>query len=150
MRGFRDWCRLRQQGWKFKADENWFACSGAYHSFTHQEKMDASSFRELIDDYRIYLRKEELVSTILSFIALLFTEKPPQNMIIIFSDPKLLSRVAFYDLSEACRGRRLSVTINRTESVVFREFEAFLEKIYGLIHESFERYYGLKQLAQRQ
>lgn len=149
MRGFHDWCRSRRRDWKFKADEHWFTCRGAYHSFVHQETLDASSFRELVDDYRIYLRKEALVSTILSFIALLFTDKPPLNLHIVLGDPELLSRVAFYDLSEACRGRHLCVTINRTDSAVFQEFEVFLEKIYGLIHESLERYYDLKQMEQR-
>ena len=150
MRGFSDWCHLIQPSWKYKEDEHWFACGGAHHSFIHQRRINASTFHELVDTYRKYIREEKIYGTILSFIALLFTETPPLTLNVVLDGPELLSRVAFYDLSEACRGRCLCVTMNRTDSVVFREFEGFLEKIHGLILESLERYYSLEQMGQRQ
>lgn len=147
MRGFRDWCRLWRQSWKWNEKGHRYTCAGAIHGFVHQGKMNASPLSQLVETYRKSFREAEPFPPLRAYIALVFTDAPPLNVHVVLGDPDLLGEVALFDLSEACRGRRFGVTINRTDSVVFREFEVFLATIYGITHDSLEHCYCLDQAS---
>lgn len=47
-------------------------------------------------------------------------------------NPELSKRTAIYDLSWVYEGKLICLKLNETDSIVFREFERFLEERWGV------------------
>ena len=68
-----------------------------------------------------------------AYTAWLFPEKPPKTLMkTVIDDEELLKGTAIYDLSSVYAGKFLCWKLNKTDSVVFREFEKFLQENCGI------------------
>jgi hypothetical protein len=125
---FKGLCRLR--GWRASENEDLVEVGEEYHNFLYTRDVHPSSFKKIASSRKCAVR-EGLSYKIIeaSYTAWLFLE-PPSKMLLrtIFENPEFSERIALYDLSPLLEGRSLCTKINNTESLVFQEFEHFLEK----------------------
>jgi hypothetical protein len=70
----------------------------------------------------------------------LFQARPPEFLISwIKNDPELAQKTAIFDFSLVYTGENICRKINDTESLVFREFERFLQDKLGMEFRSFDK-----------
>ena len=129
---FKRKCKLR--GWWVSEYEDIIQANGEYHNFLWARKVYPKTFKSVITNSYCPIREGLSYRIInVSYTAWLFPEPPLESLILFIArNPRLLKSIALYDLSKAYMGRDLCLKLNETNSVVFREFESFLEREYGL------------------
>jgi hypothetical protein len=129
---FKDFCQLR--GWKTSKYEDWVMADNEYHNFLWVRKIHPSTFRKVAMNHKFAIREGvsyQVVKT--AYTAWLFPEEPPKTLMKTVMDNKeLLKGTAIYDLSSVYAGKPLCWKLNKTDSVVFREFEKFLQENCGI------------------
>ncbi len=129
---FKNRCRLR--GWKACEHEDLIEARGEYHNFLWMHRVHFSTFKNVVMNPQCSIREGITYRTVrASYMAWVLHNSPPQIVgKTIIEEPNLSKRVAIYDLSQAYRGRPLCLKINETDSVVFQEFERFLNTEYRI------------------
>ncbi|MGB9740818.1 MAG: hypothetical protein ACP5IM_06215 [Candidatus Bathyarchaeia archaeon] len=124
---FKNLCRLR--GWKTSENEDLIEVGDEYHNFLYARDVHPSSFKKIASSGKCVVR-EGLSYKIVepSYTAWLFLE-PPSKVLLrtVFENPEFAEQIALYDLSPLLEGKNSCTKLNMTESVVFQEFEHFLE-----------------------
>lgn len=125
---FKDFCR--NQKWKTGESEDWVEGGDGYHNFLLARNVTASTFKRIAANKKCVVREGlsyRVVNS--SYTAWVFSKKPSEDLLkIVFEDSELPRRIALYDLSPLLSGKNHCVKLNKTDSSVFREFEAFLKK----------------------
>ena len=129
---FKRICRLR--GWLASDYEDVVYANGEYHNFLWARKIYPRTFRSVITNHYCPIREGLSYKIVnISYTAWISPERLPENLIsFITENPCLLKSTALYDLSEAYFGKQTCLKLNETKSVVFQEFERFLEKKYDV------------------
>ena len=129
---FKDFCQ--SMGWKTSRHEDWVVADNKYHNFLWVRKIHPSTFRKVAMNHKCAVREGvsyQVVKT--AYTAWLFPEKPSRMLMKIVTDnEELLKETAIYDLSSVCAGKFLCWKLNKTDSVVFQEFERFLQDSCGI------------------
>lgn len=129
---FKHRCRLK--GWWVSNYEDVVHANGEYHNFLWARKIYPRTFRSVIANQHYPIREGLSYRIVnVSYTAWISREHLPESLIsFVAEDPHLLKSIALYDLSEAYLGKCICLKLNETRSVVFQEFERFLEKEHGL------------------
>jgi hypothetical protein len=138
---FKAWCQSR--GWKAPDREDWIKINDEYHNFLWIQTIHPSTFEKIAMNSRCAIREGNSYRVVdVPYTAWLCSKSLPELIANeIAKKPKLLKKNAIYDLSQAyLGGEPVCLKLNETDSVVFQEFESFLEK---------ERKLKLKQLQSR-
>ena len=122
------------KGWKTSESEDWVKKGDQYHNFLWTQTIHPSTFKKIAANHRCAIDEGISYRVVdISYAAWLFLHSPPEELIhAVTEDPELLQRNAIYDLSGAYAGKPICLKLNRTRSVVFAEFERFLEKSWGI------------------
>jgi len=150
---FKDSCKLH--GWKASENEDWIRTGDEYHNFLWVKDVNSSSFKNIVSNKKCAIREGLSYRVVkATYIAWLFPEAPPETLAkIIFENPELSKTIALYDLSPMLEGKKHYFKINFTDSLVFQEFETFLEKELNVrvkplfAQESSERDFTIAELA---
>lgn len=126
--GFKCSCKLH--GWKTSENEDWIKTGDEYHNFLWIKNVNSSSLQNIAASKKCAIHEGLFYRVVkATYIAWLFPETPSEALTkIIFESPQLSKTVAFYDLSPILEGKKYCFKINSTDSLVFQEFENFLEK----------------------
>jgi len=129
---FKSLCKSR--GWRVCEYEDLVEAEGEYHSFVWAQKVYINTFRRVVANSQCSIREGISCRTVnVSYMAWVLQESPPESAIrMVAEEPRLSKRIATYDLSEAYAGRPLCLKQNETKSVVFQEFEKFLNMEYDI------------------
>jgi len=129
---FKNSCQSR--GWKTSKYEDWVMAESKYHNFLWARKINPSTFRKVAMNHKCAIREGvsyKVVKT--TYTAWLFPEKPPKTLMnTVIDNEELLKETAIYDLSSVYAGKPICWKLNKTDSVVFREFEKFLQENCGV------------------
>jgi len=126
---FKDQCQLK--GWKISEHEDWIKIGDdEYHNFLWIQTVHPSTFEKIAVNHKCAIRKGISYQVVdVSYTAWLFPQSPPENLMqTVKENPELSRRTALYDLSLAYAGKHLCLKLNETDSMVFNEFEKFLEE----------------------
>lgn len=125
---FKSSCRLR--GWDAIEGEDLIRVGEKYHNFLCARSVHPSSFQRIASNRKCAVREGFSYKIIeASYTAWLFSECPSTRLLkIIFENPELSEHVAIYDLSPLFKGKKSCAKVNMTDSVVFHEFEHFLNE----------------------
>ena len=130
--GFKVLCKSK--GWSTSEFEDSVNVGEEYHNFLWIRSLQPSTFEKIATLHKCILRRGlsyELVDV--AYTAWLSPQPLPKKMMqMLAENHDLLEQNAVYDLSLAYEGKPVCWKLNRTESVVFREFEKFLEKKLGV------------------
>ncbi len=131
LRSFKGNCQLL--GWKTSEHEDWVQAENQYHNFLLIRTIYPSSFRKVMKACKCAIQNGTSYRVVnISYIAWLFSEPPPEEVIrAVMIDQNLSKNTAIYDLSGLCSGKPTCLKLNLTESKVFKEFEDFLQKKCG-------------------
>lgn len=135
---FKNTCKL--QGWRTFENEDLIGVGDEYHHFLYMRDVHQSSFNKIASSRKCAVR-EGLSYRIIeaSYTAWLFLESPSKTFFrMVLENPNFCERNALYDLSPLLEGRNICTKINRTDSMVFKEFENFLEKKLNVRFRSFK------------
>lgn len=130
---FKHKCKMR--GWWVSRYEDVIQANGEYHVFLWARRVHPKTFRSITLSQCYPVREHELSYKVVnvSYTAWVFPEKPPESIFMFICEDSLLRRcTAIYDLSEVYCGKPECLKLNETNSVVFREFEGFLESDYNI------------------
>jgi hypothetical protein len=124
---FKNLCKRR--GWKTSENEDWIEVKNRYHNFVWARDIHPSSFKRITNNNKCVVRKGLMYSVVeSSYTAWLFSKLPSETVPkSVLENPSLSCRVALYDLSGFVDGKKVCRKLNCTDSLVFREFEVFLE-----------------------
>jgi hypothetical protein len=124
---FKRSCALR--GWKTSENEDWIELDNDYHSFLCARDVTPASFKAIISNRKCVVRKGLFYTVVEpSHLAWLFSEAPPEELArTVLENPDLSKRVAIFNMSPMLEGKDFCIRLNNTDSLVFHEFEAFLQ-----------------------
>jgi len=123
------------KGWKVYENEDLISVGNEYHYFVWTRHLHPSTFQKVIMKTLIPLREGTFHKRVnISYMAWITSESVSKEILRAFLKyPKLSRRVAIYDISPIYKGESICFKINKTESIVFQEFERFLNKKYGIV-----------------
>lgn len=129
---FKEECE--SQGWKTSQNEDWIHTDGTYHNFLWTRTVHPSTFNKIAIASKCALREGVNYRVVnVDYTAWLFSEPPPEELWkMIMDDPNLSAKTAVYDLSSMYSSEPICLKLNSTKSKVFREFENFLRKKFGV------------------
>jgi hypothetical protein len=132
LRKFKNLCQRR--GWKTSDNEDWIGTDQGYHNFLWTRNVQFSSFKRIISNGKCVVPEGSSYRVLkASYTAWLFSDAPSETLVkTVIESPDFSNRIALYDLSPLFEGKNLCVTLNNTDSHVFKEFETFLKKELGL------------------
>ena len=129
---FKDFCQSK--GWKTSRYADWVMADNKYHNFLWVRKIYPSTFRKVAMNHKCAVREGvsyQVVKT--AYTAWLFPEKSSKMLMkTVMDNEELLKGTAIYDLSSVYAGKPICWKLNETDSVVFREFERFLQENCGI------------------
>lgn len=141
---FKDWCRSR--GWRTREREDLVEAGGKYHNFLWAQSVNPSTFKTIVSSpLRCALQEGVSYRVVdISYVAWVLPDTLPEDASRLVTEKSDLSRrVAIYDLSRTYAGEPVCLRLNETDSVVFQEFERFLNREYRVkvrpIHRSTHR-----------
>ena len=138
---------MSTKGLKTSEHEDWVKTGDdEYHNFLWIQTVHPSTFEKIATNHKCAVRKGVSYQVVdVSYTAWLFPQSPPENLMqIVKENPELSRRTAIYDLSWAYSGKPLCLKLNETASIVFKEFEKFLEKELGVEVKSVHKLPALK------
>lgn len=122
-------------GWETCEKEDWIKTGdGKYHLLLWTKTIHSSTFEKIVNRSKCGISRGNSYEVVeIAYISWLFQESPPENLFTwIKADPKLQRKIALFDLSGKYVGSNICRRFNKTESNVFKEFENFLEKEWGI------------------
>lgn len=127
---FKDSCYSK--GWKTSERVDWVETGGEYHNFIWVRAIHPLTFWRVTTNSILGVHEGTSYRVVnVSYIAWIFSETPPESIAQLVKErPKLSKRIAIYDLSRAYTKKPVCSKLNETDSMVFREFENFLDKEY--------------------
>jgi hypothetical protein len=133
---FKSNCQLL--GWKTSEHEDWVHAENQYHNFLLIRTIYPSSFKKVMKASKCAIRNGTSYRVVnIAYIAWLFSDPPPEEVKkVVMIDQNLGKNTAIYDLSGLYSGNPTCLKLNLTESRVFKEFEDFLQKKYGVKFKS--------------
>jgi len=135
---FKGWCQSK--GWKASDREDWIKMGDEYHNFLWIQTIHPSTFEKVAMNSRCAIREGNSYRVVdVSYTAWLCSKSPPELLIHeVAKKPKILNKNAIYDLSQVYSGKPICIKLNRTDSIVFQEFETFLEKEWKVKLKQFQ------------
>lgn len=132
VQGFKRECRSK--GWKTSEHEDWVRMESEYHNFLWTRTINPSTFRKIAEARKFAIREGVAYQVIdVAYTAWLLSEPLTDELIeTIVENPTIAQRTALYDLSWLHSNKLICLKLNKTDSEVFREFESFLEKKWGV------------------
>jgi hypothetical protein len=130
---FKERCRLN--GWETCETEDWVRTDdGKYHNFLWTQTIHPSTFKRIVSNHKCGIRRGISYEVVdVAYTGWLFPERPPEFLILLVKEnPELKKKTAVFDLSCVYSGENVCRKINETESIVFKEFEQFLEEEWDL------------------
>jgi len=130
---FKERCRF--SGWETCETEDWIKTEdGDYHNFLWTQTIHPSTFERIATNRKCGIRRGNSYEVVgISYMGWLFQERPPEFMILwIKENPELTQKTAIFDLSRVYTGENICRKFNETESMVFKEFEQFLEEEWNI------------------
>jgi hypothetical protein len=130
---FKDRCR--SSGWETCETEDLIRTEdGEYHSFLWTQTIHPSTFERIATNHKCGIRRGNTYEVVnVAHIAWLFQERPPDFLFsLINENPELRKKTALFDLSLVYSGENVCRKFNETESMVFKEFEQFLEEEWDI------------------
>ncbi len=127
--------RCQSIGWETCETEDLIKTEdGEYHSFLWTQTIHPSTFERIASSHKCGIRRGNTYMVVdIANIAWLFQEKPSDFLISwIKINPELRTKTALFDFSHVYTGRKICRKINETESIVFKEFEQFLEEKWSI------------------
>jgi len=125
--GFKKYCQLK--GWKTSEYEDSINVDGEYHNFLWIRSLQPSTFEKIAAIQKCVISKGlsyEMVDV--SYTAWLLGQRPSSKIMqTIRENEDLLKQNAIYDIRWADKGSVVCGKMNKTKSLVFYEFEKFLE-----------------------
>jgi len=136
IRCFKDECR--SLGWKTSEHEDWVHVDNQYHIFLWTRTIHPSTFKKIARAPRCAVREGVSYRVVdAAYTAWLFSESPLEELMkAVMDDQNLAKNAAIYDLSRLHSSELICVKLNFTGSRVFREFENFLQKKWGIKFKS--------------
>lgn len=127
-------CRCRSRGWRAFEYEDLVEAEGEYHSFIWVRKAYIKTFKKIVMKSQCSIREGISYRMVdVSYMAWVLPETPSESIArTVAEEPRLLRRIAIYDLSEVYAGRPVCSKLNETRSMVFHEFEKFLGIEYDI------------------
>ena len=136
---FKEHCRLK--GWETCETEDWIKTEDEeYHNFLWTQTIHPSTFERIATTRKCGIRRGNTYKIVnITSYGWLFQERPPEFLISwIKNDEELAQKTAIFDFSLVYTGENICRKINDTESIVFREFERFLEDKWDIEFRSFD------------
>lgn len=136
VRCFKDECRT--QGYLTSEHEDWVHRDDQYHNFLWTRTIHPSTFTKIAKTSKCAIKEDVSYRVVdVDFTAWLFSEPPQEELLRkVMDDETLAKKVAVYDLSGMHFSKPTCVKLNLTESKVFKEFEDFLRKKWGIEFKS--------------
>ena len=132
LRSFKEWCRLK--GWKTCEESDWIRVGHEYHDFVWARNVQPSTFVKVSQSPKCTVHdgcNYRVVNA--SYVAWLFQQPPSEGLLQSLAESsELYERTALYDLSQIYQGNPVCLKLNTTKSLVFKEFENFLEENWGV------------------
>ena len=124
----------QSKGWKTSEYEDSINIEGEYHNFLWIRSLQPSTFEKIAALHKCILKRGLSYEVVdVAYTAWVFPQAPPSKMMQTLTESQdLLKENAIYDLSWAYEGKPVCWKLNKTESIVFREFEKFLENKWGV------------------
>jgi len=132
-----------RKGWKVPENEDVVDVRGECHHLIWTQHIYPNTFGKVAKKSCVAIREGISYRMVnVSYTAWIspeaIAEKIPH---VLLEDPDLSSKVAVYDVSPVYKGELVCLKMNRTGSIVFKEFEKFLAEEYSIcfkpIHETF-------------
>lgn len=133
--------RCQSIGWEACETEDLIKTEdGEYHSFLWTQTIHPSTFERIATSHKCGIRRGNTYNVVdIANIAWLFREKPSHFLISwIKKNPELRTKIAVFDFGCIYTGRNICQKINETESIVFMEFERFLEEEWNIKFKPFD------------
>jgi len=136
IRSFKD--ESQSLGWKISEHEDWVNVDDQYHNFLWTRAINPSTFKKIAKASRCAVREGVSYRVVnVAYTAWLFSESPSEDLVkAILSDENLARTTAVYDMSGLQLSKPVCVKLNRTDSRVFKEFEEYLQKRWGVKFKS--------------
>lgn len=125
---FKSVCNRR--GWKASENGDLIRIGEEYHNFLYARSVHPSSFKKIASSRKCAVQEGLSYNVVeAAYTAWLFLESPSKTLLReILENPEFCKHIALYDLSPLLEGKNFCAKINETESLVFQEFENFLER----------------------
>jgi hypothetical protein len=126
--------QCQSKGYKTSEYGDWVKTGGEYHNFLWTRTVHPSTFEKIAMSRKFAIRKGISYQVVnVSYTAWVFPETPPEKLMqIVTENPELSRTIAIYDLSWAYAGKPVCLKLNGTNSMVFKEFEKFLQERWGV------------------
>lgn len=127
---FIEYCTLK--GWRVDWSEDIVKTNNESHKLICIHGFELGTLKDLTKN-SLETLFEATTTTSPTYIAWILSETPMTSIILYLLNetPDLLQKVAFYDLSSAF-SLKTCLKLNKTKSIVFHEFERFLNSQYQL------------------
>ena len=136
LRSFKDECH--SVGWKTSEHEDWIHADDQYHNFLWTRTIHPSTFRRIARASKCAVREGVSYRVVdVAYTAWLFSEAPPEELVqTVIDDENLAKSTAVYDMSGLHSSKPVCTRLNSTGSKVFKQFENFLQKKWGVKFKS--------------
>jgi len=125
-------------GWKTSEHEDWIHADNQYHNFLWTRTIHPSTFEKIAKASKCAVREGVSYRVVdVAYTAWLFSESTPEELMkTVLDDQNLAKNTAIYDMSGLHSSKPICVRLNATKSRVFKEFEDFLQKKWGVKFKS--------------
>lgn len=122
--------KCKSRGWEASQHEDWVKVDNKYHNFLWMRTVHPTTFKAIVEEHKCAIRQGVSYRVVnVDYTAWLFSETPPEELLqMTWENPKVLKKIAIYDLSWINSEKPVCLKVNQTDSRVFEEFENFLEK----------------------
>jgi len=136
IRCFKDECQ--STGWKTSENEDWVYADNQYHNFLWIRSIHPSTFKKIAEASKCAVREGISYRVVdVAYTAWLLSESLPEELVkTLMDDQNLAKKIAIYDLSGLHESKPICLRLNSTGSKVFKEFEKFLRKKWGVEFKS--------------
>lgn len=121
-------------GWRTSDHEDWVHADNQYHNLLWTRTIHPSTFKKIAKTSKCAVKKGVSYHVVdVAYTAWFFSESPSEELMkIVMDDQKLAENTAIYDLSGLRTTKPVCLRLNSTGSRVFKEFEDFLQKRWGV------------------
>ncbi len=122
--------RCGRKGWKVGDYEDIIKAGGEYHYIIWARRIHPKTFERVNVKDSLSVREGPHPRRVkISYIAWVLHGGVDGSVLeAMRGNPDFLGRVAVYDVSKLYKGERVCLKLNRTGSIVFQEFERFLNE----------------------
>jgi len=127
-------CDCESRGWKVSEHEDWVKADNEYHNFLWTRTVRPATLKKIAEEHKCAIKQGISYQVVdVAYTAWLFSETPSGELLqTVTENPELSKRTAIYDLSWVYSKKPVCLKLNHTGSHVFRQFEDFLEKKWGV------------------